>query len=619
MKTALALLFIHVNWLLFAVSVVSAASLNPDDVLDVANLVPAGQYYEATVPDTLDLAERARAAINPMVNIINPDQHHYSWTNVVWREPIQLHALTWNLPCEYLFSLPLARTMCGSDQGVGVELGTMRSYLDGLADDGVIYCPIEDLGKPKGSCFPDNIGFVAFAMANWYERDGNAKWLDYLTTLCRGFEKMAIKVEDRAFYPPEYCYLPDGTWVPEGRGKLPPFDGNEPTSDKQGFEGAVKYYHAAPLQAFAKCYAYTGDPRSRQMAHRLKRFMLRPGFWQESAGESYDDVEKGMFTGHLHGNLIPLWALLNLALAEDDDALKQMVRSGYEHSRRYTTAGMGWSPTYINREDWSPHPYPFGDSCNIADSAVLAVKLSDAGLGDYWDDAESIARNQLAENQFMDKAKMQRFLGGDPESAKWADRFYGGFFQTEPTNLYPRRTPMMPGCCIGSGPWGLYFVWHGITRFDRGVATVNLFLNRASAWMDIDSYVPYEGKVVLRNKKAHTAIVRIPGWLAMDEVMFFVNDQPADPARLEHRVILNGLEAGDVIRLEFPIEERTEKVYMNGMSYTLTFRGPTLIEISPRNTEQDIFPTYEREHLKSKTAPTRTVQRFVAVKLIPLP
>ncbi|MFO1094303.1 MAG: hypothetical protein U0992_13505 [Planctomycetaceae bacterium] len=70
------------------------------------------------------------------------------------------------------------------------------------------------------------------------------------------------------------------------------------------------------------------------------------------------------------------------------------------------------------------------------------------------------------------------------------------------TSLYQ---PSVAGCCTANGAQGYYYAWHGITRFDQGVATVNLFLNRASPWMDIDSHLPYAGKVVLHNKTAHTA------------------------------------------------------------------------------------------------------------------
>ena len=67
------------------------------------------------------------------------------------------------------------------------------------------------------------------------------------------------------------------------------------------------------------------------------------------------------------------------------------------------------------------------------------------------------------------------------------------------------------GCCTGNGVRALYHAWEGITRFAEGVATVNLFLNRAAPLV-VESHLPYAGRVVLRNKQAHTAIVRIPNW-----------------------------------------------------------------------------------------------------------
>src|SRR5207247_8970579 len=101
----------------------------------------------------------------------------------------------------------------------------------------------------------------------------------------------------------------------------------------------------------------------------------------------------------------------------------------------------------------------------------------------------------------------------------------GGFGMGSPTAIKPE----MYGCCSANGSIGLYYVWHGITRFRDGVATVNLFLNRASAWMDVDSYLPYEGKVELHNKLAKTALVRVPDWVDMDEVKSFVNDETVRP------------------------------------------------------------------------------------------
>src|SRR5439155_18133432 len=109
-------------------------------------------------------------------------------------------------------------------------------------------------------------------------------------------------------------------------------------------------------------------------------------------------------------------------------------------------------------------------------------------------------------------------------------------FQAEPTHLggfglagVNGAQCDIAGCCAGNSPQGLYYAWHGITRFNDGVATINLFLNRAAPWLDIDSYLPHEGKVVIHNKRARTIQARIPYWVRLDQVKSFVNDQPASP------------------------------------------------------------------------------------------
>jgi len=42
-------------------------------VFSANNVTPRGRYYEATVPDTLDLAERAKLAIHALTEALNPE------------------------------------------------------------------------------------------------------------------------------------------------------------------------------------------------------------------------------------------------------------------------------------------------------------------------------------------------------------------------------------------------------------------------------------------------------------------------------------------------------------------------------------------------------------------
>ena len=70
------------------------------------------------------------------------------------------------------------------------------------------------------------------------------------------------------------------------------------------------------------------------------------------------------------------------------------------------------------------------------------------------------------------------------------------------------------GCCNGNCSRMLYYVWGNIVTADDGKLRVNLLLNRASPWADVDSWLPYEGRVAISMKTAKEALlVRVPEWV----------------------------------------------------------------------------------------------------------
>jgi hypothetical protein len=237
--------------------------------------------------------------------------------------------------------------------------------------------------------------------------------------------------------------------------------------------------------------------------------------------------------------------------------------------------------------------------------------LADAGLGEYWDDVDAIARNQLAEQQYCSPTLLREVSHGAPH----IEDYVGGFTESSSPTAAP---PEMYGCCSANGSIGLYYAWHGITRFNDGVATVTLFLNRASSWMDIDSYLPYEGRVELHNKQARMALVRVPNWVELKEVRSFVNNGSARPATSGRYLVFADLQKGETIRLEFPNPESKEEHTIGGQRYQVSLRGSTVIDIQPRASDPGLVQLYQRSHYKAQTAPMRTVRRFAAEKILPL-
>ncbi|HET6328221.1 MAG TPA: hypothetical protein VFG04_26300 [Planctomycetaceae bacterium] len=600
-----------------------------DSVLKRQNLRPVGRFVEVTVPDTLDLAARAELSLNALTRNSNPDDHHSVYETFTFgHNPPAMSKPGWFINPANLYAIPYLRTMCGSQAGIDVEYEMMKDMLGRIEPGGRLTFP-NDAGWPAGTSVPNVNGQLAMALLNWYERDKNPGWLDYVALLCKGLDRSAIRVKDRAYYPLE-CGIDAGgewRWTNRGGSVIPYIPPHEPESEQQGYEGSAKWMTVfGPIEALAGQYRYTSDAEALDLGMRLTRFGLKGPMWEGFSSLAYPGNQQGIFAGHFSGNVHFLNALLDMGMAQKNEALKQRARQGYELTRRVGVTRMGWYPSWImnGTETYGRSKDLHGvcDSAGIAAALLLAVKLSDAGVGDYWDDVDYIVRNQLIEQQFTDANAMRGKAGGDPLNV--IGRFVGGCGTGEPTAIKPE----ISGVATAATAAAFYHAWHGITRYDEDAKTgqVNLFLNRVSPWLDVESHLPFEGKVILRNKEARTVFVRLPMWLN-DRLPMWKADQMAVackrngrsfvPTRVGRNLMLD-VQEGDVVELSFPIPARTDKYTIHGKAYTIQFRGSTVVDIDNRNTSPDMIPIYQREAMKAGPTPMHTVKRFVADKIIPL-
>ena len=51
--------------------------------------------------------------------------------------------------------------------------------------------------------------------------------------------------------------------------------------------------------------------------------------------------------------------------------------------------------------------------CNVADMIALAIRFSELGLGDYWDDADRWTRSMFAEGQLQTTDWIDRITEAD--------------------------------------------------------------------------------------------------------------------------------------------------------------------------------------------------------------
>lgn len=543
---------------------------------------PQGDHFSRIVPDTLDLADRANQAINCLTGALDPERGYeiYFYVNFSANPPIMTHDMTGfptNNP-KFAESLPMMRLMSGSLHNVEVDRRMMARMLALIADDGLFY--VNAIGRPWNGTSDDFANVygnsrLMLAMMAWYQYDKNPMWLEYLQKMSFGLRKNAVIEGDKAYFLNPGI----GEVFSRPRSGYPP---NLPRPSLESNGNCVAMYFCGVIRALSKWSQLSGDQESLDFTRKLVNFVREKQFWVPvPITPGINGADRAHFSIHIHAYAALLRGLLEYAMVTNDTGLKEFVRSGYEYARNFGIAGVGWSPE-------CPLPKQMCEACCIADLAALAVKLSDSGVGDYWEDVDRYVRNQLVEQQITHQEFLLKFPGANtpdqvtPSSISGRgviDRNLGGFMGRATVTGYDSN--MIMHCCTGNATQALFHAWESIVRdCGNNVTQINLLLNRVSPWLDIESYLPYEGKVVIKNRTSREIRVRIPLWVSHETVTYRVGaGESCKPSWMNNYMILRNLVAGDEVTIEFPIHERMESATLDDQLYTLHFRGNTVITI----------------------------------------
>ena len=609
---------------------------------------PTASRYQAEVPDTLDLAARGALALRALTNSADPKFLYETCQGAHLDH--QTPYMSWRTggPClqKPIHALPGLRLMSGSTVHSEVDAKMMEAVVGTIEEDGLWWLNVKN--RPWRSAFqvdqswPVAHARLMVALLEWHKFDGDNKWLDLVGRMSDGLAKIAETSGPRAWY---YTALArSGEWW----GHVDAHKGSKKQRIVAEPDTRAFYDIGLPLRAFSRWYAVSGDQKALDMARRLAAFMLKPTMWTAAGEEMSVSAEHGRWKGHFHTHTMGLIGLLEYAIATNDARVKRIADEAYQHGRSVGISRIGFFPAVIRpaKQQSGSDAGAAGtapqvsETCAVADMIALAIRLSESGIGDYWDHVDQYVRNHLVECQLLRRDLLEEIIASGPayevdpttESAENVlERNIGAFVSgSDPAWLYAWYTM----CCAGNGSLGLYEAWKAILDHSDGVVQVNLLLNRASPWLDVDSSLPYEGKVVLKNKTARKVHVRIPSWADKKAVRCSVNDREASPHWLSNYLILEGLRPWDVVRVEFPVLELTEKYTLPsyGHQYTCDFKGNTLVDISPRGDKPVLikmgsddggifqvrkgYPIYLRDHLKADRAPLKTVERFVASKLV---
>ncbi len=600
-----------------------ATTASTAGVASQASAPYAGTWAEGTVPDTLDLPQRAELALHALTGALDPEYGYELFFQVRFcQNPAMMFHEGSGLPTnnpKFAEAQAMMRIMSGSDYGLDIQHAMLQSMLRNIHEDGLYYSPMERrpwsheglvaVGGGPELPFANVYGNARFllAMMALSQADKDPAWEGRIKRIADGLVRIAIDKGDYAYYPvgrgvgEAFSYTPGG-WT----------EAEESTDGHFG----VPMYFSGPIRALAAWYELSGDRSALTMAGKLTAYLRRPALWH--ATTELDGVfgpQHGHCTWHFHAHTAALRGLLAYAMAIQDTDLIQFVRDSYEWLGQFGVARIGWFPEHLKAD-------PNCESCCTADMVALAIRLSDAGAGDYWDDVDRYVRNQLVEQQLTRRDYLERLVQSSPpkpvqpprETAdRVIERNIGAFVGHGALSLLPDTWIMH--CCTGNATTALYYAWESITRFRGETAVVNLLLNRASTWLDVQSCLPHEGRVTLVNKAARRVAVRVPSWVDRKAVQCWVGTQRVSPVWAGNYVLFEDLRPGTELDLRFAVQDRVERFVLNEREYTAHFRGHTVVELTPRQAGVG-YPIYERSACRAEKTPLRRARRFIPAQVL---
>jgi len=401
------------------------------------------------------------------------------------------------------------------------------------------------------------------------------------------------------------------------------------------------FYLFQPLRGFSRYYVTTGDERFRDLSRKFVNFGLQDKFWGGASDMSpAASAERGHFRLHFHASAAALRGILDYGLVANDQRVLELVADAYGYARQMGIGRLGLFPT----------SHEVTEGCTVADMIGLAVALSDAGLGDYWDDVERYARNGLLCAQATDMEELERVSQAGPERP--ANAPYGGvhdyrFTQKNHKGPLPGQevhgrvlertlgafghivgaryqTPMVMHCCTANASQGLYYAWEGILRRSGAGADINLWLHRRSPWVDVWSWLPHEGRLLVQNKGMPQLTVRLPSWARRAQVRCQVDGQDAQPRWIGGRMIFDGLRGAETLSIGAPVSvDRTTYTMVNLADpqhsqerYDCEFRGHTAtrlyrIAVGSDPQEHAWYRLFRREAMAAAIAPQKPMPAYV--------
>ena len=578
-----------------------------------------GQRYEAQVPDTLDPAEMAALAVNGITGPTDPEADYEIYWRVAFNTnpPVMWHHESDVVQGKFMEALPLLRLASGSEQNPHVEQRWMEVIRQLQGPDGLLYLP--KIGRPwcifgdYGAAPPGDHytnpwfnGRLLGAMTIYHELTGDPEWLSRGGKIVEGFTQL-IREEGKK------ASLPNHEFGTEGRY-------NSPAKPSDRIHNLATYASWA-IQGLANFGRHAGHERAIELSGKLARFVIEDCNHFGPNGEFLEEYPGGGYI-HFHGHTMVLLGILDYGLAANDREAIEFAHRGFRHGMSQGECLLGYFAAHLNKA----RPENL-ELCELADMIALALKLSAAGVDDYWDMADRWTRNLFYEGQLRPvHAHPLEWLSSRTATTMIAPVTLPEYHETD--RVIERNIGAFGGW-LSPNDWmpdyphdlpeddaGHHALLHGECDACDLLCLGERPESRRRAPPSQPALQP--GLSVGRCRQPHP-LSRAGGCAAQGAGPPGSAHPRVGRAGVEREIGFDGryarvgsVDAGSSVTLTFPIGQRTETINVEKRTHRILLRGNTCVAVDPPGRN---VPLFRRDHFLGNTRWHKT-ERFVPENLL---
>jgi hypothetical protein len=278
--------------------------------------------------------------------------------------------------------------------------------------------------------------------------------------------------------------------------------------------------------------------------------------------------------------------MADLALITNDADMLRRVKAIYDVGCPRFNSSFGWSMESLDK--YSAR----GESNNTGDLLRAVLILGQAGWPQYFEDAERILRGHLLPSQLIEVDDLANEADAqDDGRSHQASRLRGGFGFPTPNDFLASSEAGLVVYDITSGAVdGLCEALNAIITIDQASVRVNLLLSHEAHGVRVTSRLSREGRIQLENRSGRNVLVRIPSWVAPEDVSLTGDGSEHDRSFVNSYLLVPPKARLSSCTISFPMRDERTTELICFTKYTIDRRGDQILAMSPVAEHRPMFP-----------------------------